>query len=94
MKRYSGLAGWFVAAVVLVIGAGRSEEIRAKRLVIEDEQGRNRIVMEVADPKGNNVPVVRIKNAEGETRLLLWLGPKDAGSIIATNDDKEVHTLP
>ena len=89
MRRFNGLAGWFVAAVVLVLGAGRSEEIRAKRLVIEDANGKERIVMEVADGH----PTIDIKTATGSANMRLGLGPNDEGYIFTMDKDKP-HMLP
>ena len=92
MRRFnvSGLAGWFVAAVVLVLGAGGdSETIRTKKIVIQDSQGRERIVMEIS----YGHPTIDIKTATGSANMRLGLGPNDEGYIFTMDKDKP-HMLP
>ena len=92
MRRFnvSGLAGWFVAAVVLVIGAGRSEEIRAKRLVIEDGEGRDRIIMQFK----NDHPAIEFRTATGDTHMMIWLNLKGEGQILTVDGEGKAHVLP
>lgn len=62
-------AGWMLLGVVLLAGAGKTGELRAKRLVIEDDQGRERIVLDVRD----GVPRIVIKDASGDQRFSAWV---------------------
>ena len=56
------VAGWSLLGVVLFAGAGDKGELRLKRLVIEDDQGRERILLQMA---GGDLPTIIIKDEQG-----------------------------
>jgi hypothetical protein len=90
MKRFQGWAGWFVAGVLLLVGAGQSDTLRARRLVIEDEQGRERIALEVV--KGH--PIIGIRNETGDTRWVAGISGDDSGYVVIVDAKSKAHILP
>src|SRR4029077_3204206 len=68
--KWSAVLGWCVVGVVLLAGAANRGETRLRRLVIEDDAGRERISLEMA----RDQPTIAMSDAEGNLRLQMWLG--------------------
>ena len=48
-QRAIALSGWVVAGIVAVAGMAGPNELRTRRLVVEDADGMERVVIEVKD---------------------------------------------
>lgn len=100
--RLLAVAGWTVVGVALLAGAGDRGEIRARRVVIEDEDGRERIVLQ--ESKG--VPKISVLGSDGQPRIILavtpgdsplgfFTGNKETGSYVAISvDNRKLDTSP
>ncbi len=83
--KLGGLAIVLLAVTTLLTGASKkpeiAEEIRAKKIVLVDEQGKEVIVM---DSLNNNVSRINIFDSKGKIRLCL--GAVDGNPILGMND--------
>jgi len=79
-QKFLGWSGWVVAAIVVLVGAGGSSEVRTRRLVIEDGDRNERIVLEVR----NGVAGVSILTADGVLRAKLGVSapPANEGFLL------------
>lgn len=87
------LSGWIVAAVVVGLGLAGPNEVRTRRVVIEDETGTGRIVLSAVNGK----PVVSLMDGQGRSRVQIGLnGPHDEGycSLYKHRDMRERRELP
>lgn len=92
-QRFGLLSGWIVAAVVVGVGLAGPNEIRTRRVVIEDGNGTGRMVLAVEKGK----PVLSLLDAQGRGRVQIGLnGPHDEGycSLYKHRDMKERRELP
>lgn len=87
-----GKLGWVVAGVILLVAATRpaSDETRAKRLVIEDEQGRPRIVVETFADQ----PRIRMLTADGKLGWSAGIMPNGHGFTLAANPSRRGVQVP
>ena len=69
MKRFYllSLSGWVVAAVVVVCGAGVSQDLRCRSLTVEDESGRDRIRLRLE----RGMPRVELLRPDGKPDITL-----------------------
>ena len=86
------LAGWLVAGVLLMVAAARpgADEVRCKKLVIEDEVGVVRIVLD-GDTKGN--ATISIVDRKGRPRVMVGCGPTGPPIIGTIDADGEIHAV-
>ena len=61
------LSGWVVAAVVVVCGAGVSQDLRCRSLTVEDESGRDRIRLRLE----RGMPRVELLRPDGKPDITL-----------------------
>jgi hypothetical protein len=81
--KWSAVLGWSVVGVGLLMGADDAGETRLKRLIIEDDAGRERISLEMVGDQ----PTIAMSDARGNLRLLMCLGEGGEPSI-RLNDAK------
>ena len=92
-QRAIALSGWMVAGLVTVAGMAGPNEVRTRRLVVEDSDGMGRVVIEVVGGK----PTVRLNDAEGVRRAEIGLnGTHDEGycSLYKHREMKKVIGRP
>ncbi len=82
--KLTGALGWVVAGVVLLAGAGDRSEVRARRLVIEDEKGRE--VMTLSETNGR--PHICLYGESNSPRVLLGVS-ENVGPYITIRGDRK-----
>jgi len=80
------LSGWIVAAVVVGVGLAGPNEVRTRRVVIEDGDGSERIVLDVK----NGVAGVSIFTADGQLRAKLGVSKPPASEGFLIKGDRTV----
>lgn len=89
--RIAGVASLLVVALIVLLGAtisGVPAEIRAHRLVVMDDRGKDRIVLDARDDAGvvfydkQGTPVARLDEFDGKPSLRLAHG--DASLVLTT----------
>ena len=88
-----GLSGWVLAGVVLLVGAGKTEETRVRRLVVEDSQGRDRIVMGEREDKHGGGPIIELLDTEGNRRIELRVTKGNNAGVTISGDGKNLSTI-
>lgn len=76
--------GWSLLGVALLAGAEKSDDLRARRLVIEDDAGRSRIVLQTT----RGQPSVTLHDAADVPRLVLML-TENGQVALGMNDARE-----
>ena len=89
MKRYSGLAGWFVAGVLMLIGAGQSDTTRMKKLVIDDVDGNPRMILTTMH---NGQPTIILSDKDNP-RLVIYLDESNAPHFQTCPQGGQPHDL-
>lgn len=79
-----------MAAVVLVMGAGQSETLTVKRIMITDGDGVPRMALSTTKA---GKPYIGLSDAKGNLRCSLSLDANDEPRLIAHEEGKEPHDL-
>jgi hypothetical protein len=68
---------------------GTAKEIRAKRIVVEDENGKSRIMLSA----GNNSPMMSLADEDGNSRITLFWSKISTGLMIYGENYKNLASL-
>lgn len=90
MRRYSGLAGWVAAILLVAAGAVQQSQRRTQSLVIVDTKDRPRALIATSE---DGVPFLILVDSKGQPRCTLSLDKAEHPVLLESRPGREPKDL-